>query len=102
MAAITGFDLSIDTGDVVVGPGLVDGVAVDAYTLDVSALSLGDGTHAIVYDGTDVVGQLDATALADGEVKLGEFTEDTAAATAVSFEGRGDITAVSADDTITL
>lgn len=89
MAAIHGFDFEISGDDVVVGPGMVDGVAVDSYTLDVSALGLGDGTHAIVYDGTDVVGQLAATALAAGELKLGEFVEATAAATSVTFEDRG-------------
>jgi len=100
--SLQGFDLSITGDDVAVGAGLVDGVAVAAYVLDLSALSLGDGTHAIVFDGTDVVGQLAATALGAGEIKLGEFVEATAAATSVSMEGRGDTQLVTADDTVTL
>lgn len=93
MAAIRGFSLEISGDDVVVGPGLIDGVAFAGATIDVSVANLGDGTHAIVHDGTDVVAQLDATALAAGEYKLGEFTEATSAATAVSFDGRGDTVA---------
>ena len=100
--ALSGFDFEIDTGDVVVGPGIVEGVAIAAYTLDVSTLALGDGTHSVVFDGTDVVGQLAATALVAGEVKLGEYVEATAAATSVTFEGRGELLAVSADEAISL
>lgn len=98
--AIAGFDLEIAAGDVVVGPGLINGVSVGSYTLDVSALALGDGTHAIVFDGTDVVGQLDATPLAAGEIKLGEFVEATAAATSVTFNERGNTLLVTVDDTV--
>jgi len=100
--AISGFDLSISGDDVVVGPGLIDGVAVDGATLDVSALALGDGTHAIIFDGSDVVGQLDATALTAGEVKLGEFVEATAAATSVTFTDRGESAKVTLDASVSL
>jgi len=94
---IEGFDLSISTDDVVVSNGFIGDVAVAGATLDVSALALGDGTHAIIYDGSSVTAQLDATALTSGEYKLGEFTEDTAAATAVSRSGRGKTLAVTID-----
>lgn len=94
MAAIDGFDLAIDAGDdIAVGPGRIDGVAVPGATLSATAA---DGDYAVVYDGTEVVAQAVATALTAGEIKLGEFTVDTNAATAVGFDGRGDSVAASA------
>lgn len=98
MSAIAGFDLTISGDDVVVGPGMIDEVAVAGGTLDVSVLALGDGDNQIILDeGATVTAIAEATALDAGDVKLGEFTEATAAATAVSFAGRGDQAAVSAD-----
>jgi hypothetical protein len=88
--------------DVLVGPGSVAGVAIAAAVIDVTTGALGDGTHAIVFDGADVVGQLAATALLAGEVKLGEYVEATDAATSVTFEGRGLVLAPTASDPIEL
>lgn len=91
MAALAGFGLTIDgTGDVEVGPGMIDEVACAAVVLDVSALAIGDGTHNIVTDGTTTGAQASGVAIAAGEYVLGQFVEDTAAATSVTFEGRGD------------
>ena len=86
-AEIAGFELGISGDDVTVALGFIDGVAVDAVTLDVSALGLGDGTHAIVFDGSTVTAE--AQPVSGNNVQLGTFTESSAAASAVSFEGRG-------------
>jgi hypothetical protein len=96
MAALDGFELSIATGDVVVANGMVDGVAVAGVTLDVATLALGNGDNQITLDGTTISAIAEATALSGDEVKLGEFTEATAAATAVSYEGKGSVAPASA------
>ena len=82
---VEGFMLSISTDDVVVSAGRLGDLAVDTATIDVSAEALGDGTHNVVVedDGT-IVAQLATAALTDGEFVVGQFTEDTAAATAIN------------------
>jgi hypothetical protein len=100
-AAVLGFTFTDSTDDIVVSEGLIDQVAFAGATLDVSVLSLGDGTHAIIHDGTDVTAQLAATALLAGEVKLGEFVEASAIATSWTYEDRGlasSVSLVSADE----
>lgn len=86
MAAIAGFDFEISSGDVVVGPGMIDGVAVDGATLD--ANGFGDGDWDVVYTGSAL--ELDATAdQVAGDTVLGKVTVATNLVTAVSFDGRG-------------
>lgn len=94
MAAITGFDFSISGGDVVIEDGLINGVAVEGSTLDLAPLSLADGVADIVYDGSAVTAE---AAVSGTNIKLGEVTVASDAATATSLNGRGDTVAVSAD-----
>lgn len=94
MAALEGFELSISTGDVVVGQGLYNGVAVATATLDVSVLALGDGTHYVLLDGTTISASVAAPT--GTAIVLGRFVEDTAAATSVTMAGRGTPVAASA------
>lgn len=97
MAALEGFEMTIATGDVVVAMGTYDGVYVPGVTIDVSAESLGDGENLIVIYAGAVEARAASSGVTADEVKLGEFTEDTAAATAVTYAGRGAELPVSAD-----
>jgi hypothetical protein len=90
-AVLDGFELSVSAGDVVVAIGRIDRVPVATQTLDVSVLALGDGENQIVIEDGTVTAIAGATALSGKQVKLGEFTELTGAATAVSLTGKGSV-----------
>ena len=99
MAALDGFELSINTGDVETAAGTLDGAHVALATLDAAAIA--DGT-AIVVLVAGVPTLRDAVDFAAGDVKLGEYTVSGGTASAVTYAGRGVDGPVSADETITL
>lgn len=100
---VEGFMLSISGSDVAVSAGRLGDLAVDALTISVSGAGLGDGVHNIVCDSLgSVTAQLTSTAPSDGDFIIGQFTEATAAATAISYAGRELKGVVSADDSVTL
>lgn len=94
MAAIEGFEVSLSTGDLVVGHGLLDGVHVDGATLDGNGLA--DGLAYAVVDGGSL-SLIEATALAAGQVVVASCTIATDACTAEELTDRGKEAAVSAD-----
>ena len=94
MAAIEGFDLSVNSGDADVSDGMVDGVAVESATLDAAALA--DGNALIVLQNGSLA-IIEEANHAAGEVVLGSATIATGAVTAVSMAGRGQDAPVSAD-----
>ena len=103
--ALDGFEFSISTGDVVVSDGALDGGPIAGLTLDVSALSLGDGENKVIIDddGATITAVAAATALTSGQIQLGTFTEATGAATAVNaHNGRGLTVLVTTDDSVSL
>lgn len=88
MAAIEGFELSISTGDVVVGDGMVNGVAIEGATLD--AAGLATGNVLIVATSANALAMKDVAARLASDVCLGSATNDASdAITAVSLAGRG-------------
>lgn len=86
MAALEGFDVSLNTGDLVVEAGLHDGVAVAGATLDGAALA--DGLAYAVSDGSSL-SLIESANLAAGDTVVASCTIATGACTLESLAGRG-------------
>lgn len=86
MAALSGFELTIATGDTAVAAGTIDGVHVDAGVIDAAADS--DGDFLVVYNGS-TFDHVAAASQAAGETVLGTATVATNAVTVVTYENRG-------------
>ncbi len=84
MAALEGFDVSLQTGDLVVAEGLHDGVVVPTATLDGNGLA--DGVAYAVSDGT-VVTLVEV--IPAGSVVVASCTMVTDACTLESLAFRG-------------
>lgn len=86
MAAIEGFDLSINTGDLVVTAGMVNGVHVAGATLDGAALSDGTAYATVSESGGSLTLLNEVTA---GRVAVGSCTIASGVCSAPVFTGRG-------------
>lgn len=86
MAALEGFDLSINTGDLVVTEGMVNGVHVAGATLDGAALN--DGVaYATVPEAGGALSILNEVTA--GRVAVGSCTIASGVCSAPEFTGRG-------------
>lgn len=95
MAAIEGFEVSLSTGDLVVEPGLINGIAVAGASLDGAAL--GDGVAYAITDGAGAaLSLIEDQNLAAGEVVVASCTIATGACTLESLADRGKEADVSA------
>lgn len=96
MAALEGFEPSLSTGDLVVEPGLIDGIAVAGATLDGAALA--DGlAYAVTTTSGGALALIEDQDLTGAQVVVASCTIATGACTAESLADRGKQAAVSAN-----